>query len=314
MFKRIFKTAAAGNPAIATVDTGPNRWPVPLSVHSRCYDPDLLRSLHGLSPGDSYCPCGAAVGESYESRCSGCGRPYPLACLHCGAWVPSQDVAGMGWYSPSSECARCHGDAAVAARSSILRQIPDDVRGGASNYVRDVASRAGATDILKAWAAADCGRVPPARPFLWIAGGHRTGKSVAIARAVSDVVEQGRIRSLVWTTYGEIIGSAKVRFLGEGGDLLSRCRSAGVLVVDEAFGDEEGARSRTSPRRRDTESSLATFVDVLRKRAASRMPTIIAGLWGLQALRDVAGESAHDRIACVCEIADIGDRQVNGEI
>lgn len=312
MFTRLFFNAI--DPDSKAVNVGANALPVPESVADRCYSPEFMKRFHGLSPGQEYCPCGAVVGDAYESRCGSCSRPYPLSCHHCGDWVHAEDVNGSGWYGPGSECSRCQGNAARAARSSVLKQIPYDIRAGAEGFVPGVSSRQHAVDVLDKWSRADCGRVPRVRPFVWIAGGHRTGKSVAVARTVSVAVKEGRLSSLVWCTYDQIINASKVRFLGEGGDLLSRCKSVGVLVIDEVFGDEVNARARKSPQRRDTPASVAAFVDVLRARAASRMPTIVVGLWGLQALRDVSGESAHDRIACVCEIADIGDTQVNGRL
>lgn len=270
--REIFERAAGGRD---TVEVGAARWPVPKSVAHLCTPAATLSTLHGLTLGEDICACGHQAEAS--SLCPACGRPYRTPCCSdgCAEWVHPEEKGLGGWYPPPSQCKACTAKAERALRESRLNYVPRKLLEGASDYerrtVREPVDRA-----LHAWLSADL------TDSVWVSGARKSGKSTAVARAVTKLVMNERVKRVMWLEYEDFVTAAKRCYLDDNANqwkIIDMSMHAELLVLDDVF-----PMVRKTPNgkilgvERLSAHVTQTLSDLLRKRLHNGRPTLFTSV------------------------------------
>jgi DNA replication protein DnaC len=270
--REIFKRAAGDHD---TVEVGAARWPVPKSVAHLCTPEATLSTLHGLLLGEDICACGHPVEAS--SLCSACRRPYQTPCCsdNCEEWVQPEPKSGAGWYPPPSQCKTCTAKAERALRESRLSYVPRKLLEGAAEYERRT-DREPVDRTLHSWINADL------NDSVWVSGARKSGKSTAVARAVTKLVMNERVKRVMWLEYEDFVTAAKRCYLDDNANqwkIIDMSMHAELLVLDDVF-----PMVRKTPKgkilgvERLSAHVTQTLSDLLRKRLHNGRPTLFTSV------------------------------------
>lgn len=270
--RQILAKAAKGHD---TVEVGAARWPVPKSVAHLCTPAATLSTLHGLTLGESYCPCGHPTEAS--SLCPACRRPYQTPCCtdDCDEWVQPEPKSRSGWYEPPSQCKTCTEKAECAMRESRLSYIPRRLREAASSYERRP-GRESADSALFEWLNGN------PQDSIWLSGPRKSGKSTAAARAAIKVIMGDRVKSLMWLEYEDFITACKRCYMDDGAKqwkLIDKAMQCELLIFDDIFPlVRKAAHGKILGVERLTAHPAQTLCDTLRKRLHNGRPTIFTSV------------------------------------
>ena len=270
--REIFERAAGGRD---TVEVGAARWPVPKSVAHLCTPEATLSTLHGLQLGEDICACGHQAAAS--SLCPACRRPYQTPCCSdgCDEWVQPEEKGLGGWYPPPSQCKTCTAKAERALRESRLSYVPRKLLEGAAEYERRT-DREPVDRALHSWLNADL------NDSVWVSGARKSGKSTAVARAVTKLVMNERVKRVMWLEYEDFVTAAKRCYLDDNANqwkIIDMSMHAELLVLDDVF-----PLVRKTPKgkilgvERLSAHVTQTLSDLLRKRLHNGRPTLFTSV------------------------------------
>lgn len=261
----------------------------------------LVKRIYGVVLGEWSCPdCGRVLAESdYPTdRCKGCARPLPKRCIRpgCGTIVQPQVYYSqrrpfhrLGYVDPWPTCGPCSGASGKdSSRQSVLtvleESVPAETLELATSRWEEYGWREDFVAALAEWVGTDLGRSTGfSSIYIWSQvaksglktqdpniTGYGNGKTVAAAYAArTAAVTHGLVSSMAWTTDKKLIEAHEHRYKDDktlsqqATDLLERCRTTALLVIDELFGQP-----------RYSAKFAAELGDILCERLENRRPTL----------------------------------------
>lgn len=225
----------------------------PDSVRAACQPEEILRRVHGVEVGETFCEdCGTIVtAEHYPSSdCVNCGKPFPRRCgtVGCEALVEPIKHRSGEWIEPPPRCAPCNLDSGRQERAELLARpadkggIPDDLRGAAgSGFWGAIPQRKNAIRVLGTWLDAGIIRRHPVTA-VHVYGPPGTGKSTLVARFAMLALMRGLVLNFQWRKEREILQAFKTSFTDglagqHGRAIMAAVEGAPLLIVDEVFHD-----------------------------------------------------------------------------
>ena len=194
-------------------------------------------------------------------------------CLRCGG----KGYYDKGGYTFACRCAlgRVSRDKPRWMRNNesmdaIAKGVPSKVRqfaGAKFQYALD--HRGEANRCMNEWLRCDL-TLNTGHSSLYFWGPTGTGKSVIAAEACRLALFEGRVRTLLWLSEGELVTAIKSRYTkdvqGDARSVLANARECGLLVIDEFTTD--GISLYSGQTRREV-------VDMLSDRLDNERPTIM---------------------------------------
>lgn len=233
----------------------------PAHVREACTPLEILRRVYGIEPDEWRCPnCGtvATLLHYPNNTCRGCKRPYPRRCTGlprqdkkaargCGDLVDPEEwtVRGAkGWSEPEPACKACAEQAGRADRvAAYWRAVPsdeDDLAARAVKSYQTRPARGGFDQRMSQWLEEMADDQGPR--LIHVHGPPGGGKSVGAARFVFRAfVDRSLVSSIAWARERELVEATAQRYsrvpdkAAEAERVLSRAKSADLLVVDEAW-------------------------------------------------------------------------------